>query len=68
MKVNSVRWITCGETLIGFVSGVDDITGEKKIYAGLGLGISEGDDINRILKIGGKVNAKEMAEFFADAI
>jgi len=64
MEITDVRWVTSGFTTIGFVAGIDAVTKEKKIYAGVGNGISANDDIKHIAENGSKVNAQDMLNFF----
>lgn len=65
MKVIDSKWFTqMGKTdTIGIVSGLDEITGEVKIYIGTAPGYSEQNDAQHILKTGAKLNSLDITNF-----
>ncbi len=62
MKIIAATWFTpsTGEC-IGIVFGIDEITGEKKAYIGIGEGNDEGIDVDLIARNGAKFHEKHLA-------
>lgn len=61
MKATNVKWFSSLTGQIGIVLGEDDVTKEKKAYIGKVDGLSEGQDIHKIMELGAKFPA-EIAE------
>ena len=61
MKITNASWFTqMGELKpIGIVFGVDEITGDKKAYIGVGDGVDESTDVNNIFLTGAKIHISQ---------
>jgi len=69
MKIIDSVWITSLSLIgcIGIVIGEDEETGKRKAYVGLGYGLSEQANAEKIARDGGKLTA-EMAARIADLL
>jgi len=69
MKIIDSVWITSLSLIgcIGIVIGEDEETGKRKAYVGLGYGLSEQADSEKIARDGGKLTA-EMAAHIAELL
>lgn len=65
MKVIDSKWFTQlgNQGTIGIVSGLDEITGEIKIYIGSAQGYNQSNDEEHILKTGAKISSLDITNF-----
>ena len=65
MKVIDSTWFTQlgNQGTIGIVSGLDEITGEVKIYIGSAQGYNQSNDEELILKTGAKISSLDITNF-----